>query len=148
MRSICSQETPSTAEPRNVADVTEPRKAQRLGLTEGQRHQRAADGLGWPGLDGRHLGLIELDQSWLEIAASPEILDAVGQLLAAGINVLLGQDDISDAYYAFGRNHMLEVAFLGAHLLWMMTGAGREAVYDMVTNRAARSSPGLRTGWI
>ncbi|HLB15133.1 MAG TPA: amidohydrolase family protein, partial [Burkholderiales bacterium] len=36
----------------------------------------------------------------------------VKELLAAGVNVCLGQDDISDAYYPFGRNSMLEVAFL------------------------------------
>ena len=40
----------------------------------------------------------------------------VQDLLAAGVNVCLGQDDISDAYYPFGRNNMLEVAFLAAHL--------------------------------
>ncbi len=61
----------------------------------------------------------------------------VQELLAAGVNVALGQDDISDAYYAFGRNNMLEVAFLGAHLLWAMTGPGQQMVYDMVTTRAA-----------
>ncbi len=57
----------------------------------------------------------------------------VRELMAAGINVSLGQDDISDAYYAFGRNNMLEVAFLGAHLLWMMTGSDMDLLYDAVT---------------
>ncbi len=57
----------------------------------------------------------------------------VRELMAAGINVSLGQDDISDAYYAFGRNNMLEVAFLGAHLLWMMSEADMEFLYDAVT---------------
>jgi cytosine deaminase len=61
----------------------------------------------------------------------------IPELLAAGINVCLGQDDISDAYYPFGRNNMLEVAFLAAHLLWMMSGADMEMLYDMVTVRAA-----------
>ncbi len=42
----------------------------------------------------------------------------VRELLANGNLVCLGQDDISDAYYPFGRNNMLEVAFLGSHLLW------------------------------
>jgi cytosine deaminase len=32
---------------------------------------------------------------------------------------------------------MLEVAFLGAHLLWAMTMPGQEMVYDMVTTNAA-----------
>lgn len=57
----------------------------------------------------------------------------VKELAAAGINVNLGQDDISDAYYAFGRNNMLEVAFLGAHLLWMMSAEDMEFLYDAVT---------------
>jgi len=47
----------------------------------------------------------------------------VKELLDAGITVSLGQDDISDAYYPFGRNNMLEVAFLASHLLWMTTRA-------------------------
>ncbi len=63
----------------------------------------------------------------------------VRDLLEAGITVSLGQDDISDAYYAFGRNNMLEVAFLGAHLLWMMAGPDQEVLYDCVTTSAARS---------
>ncbi|MCJ7780955.1 MAG: amidohydrolase family protein [Acidimicrobiia bacterium] len=57
----------------------------------------------------------------------------VRELMAAGINVSLGQDDISDAYYAFGRNNMLEVAFLGAHLLWMMSETDMELLYDAIT---------------
>ena len=57
----------------------------------------------------------------------------VRELIAAGVNVSLGQDDISDAYYAFGRNNMLEVAFLGAHLLWMMSEADMELIYDAIT---------------
>ncbi len=57
----------------------------------------------------------------------------VRELAAAGINVSLGQDDISDAYYAFGRNNMLEVAFLGAHLLWMMSEPDQAFLYDAIT---------------
>lgn len=57
----------------------------------------------------------------------------VRELSAAGINVSLGQDDISDAYYAFGRNNMLEVAFLAAHLLWMMSVPDMELLYDTIT---------------
>jgi cytosine deaminase len=63
----------------------------------------------------------------------------VKELLAAGINVCLGQDDISDAYYPFGRNSMLEVAFLAAHLLWMTTRNEIETLYDMVTVAPARA---------
>lgn len=63
----------------------------------------------------------------------------VRELLAAGIAVCLGQDDISDAYYPYGRNNMLEVAFLASHLLWMMLRADMETLYDMITTAPARA---------
>jgi cytosine deaminase len=63
----------------------------------------------------------------------------VHELLEEGVLVCLGQDDISDAYYPFGRNNMLEVAFLGSHLLWMTTAAEMEILYDMITVRAAQA---------
>ena len=63
----------------------------------------------------------------------------VRELLAAGVGVCLGQDDISDAYYPFGRNNMLEVAFLASHLLWMTTEEDMERLYDMITVDAARA---------
>jgi cytosine/creatinine deaminase len=63
----------------------------------------------------------------------------VKELLAEGVTVCLGQDDISDAYYPFGRNNMLEVAFLAAHLLWMITNRELETLYDMVTLNAAQA---------
>jgi cytosine deaminase len=63
----------------------------------------------------------------------------VKELLAEGASVCLGQDDISDAYYPFGRNNMLEVAFLAAHLLWMTTRPELETLYDMITIHAARA---------
>jgi cytosine deaminase len=53
--------------------------------------------------------------------------------------VCLGQDDISDAFYTFGRNNMLEVAFLAAHLLWMMTRQDVAALYDMITLEPAKA---------
>lgn len=63
----------------------------------------------------------------------------VRELLAEKALVCLGQDDISDAYYPFGRNNMLEVAFLAVHLLWMTTGADMETLYDMITVKAAQA---------
>ena len=70
----------------------------------------------------------------------------VKELLAEGVLVCLGQDDISDAYYAYGRNNMLEVAFLASHLLWMMTRHDVEKLYDMITVDAATAInlPGFR----
>jgi cytosine deaminase len=67
----------------------------------------------------------------------------VKELLGEGVLVCLGQDDISDAYYPFGRNNMLEVAFLAAHMLWMTTAGELETLYDMITIKAAQAM-GLR----
>ncbi|MGH3443507.1 MAG: amidohydrolase family protein, partial [Nitriliruptorales bacterium] len=63
----------------------------------------------------------------------------VRDLHEAGVAVALGQDDIADAYYPFGRNNMLEVAFLCAHLLWMTTSADLGLLYDLVTTEGARA---------
>jgi cytosine/creatinine deaminase len=61
----------------------------------------------------------------------------VKELLSEGVNVCLGQDDISDAYYPFGRNNMPEVAFLASHLLWMTKEHEIETLYEMITARGA-----------
>ena len=63
----------------------------------------------------------------------------VKELLEEGVNVCLGQDDISDGYYPFGRNNMLEVAFLAAHLLWMTTRRELETLYNMITVDAVKA---------
>jgi cytosine/creatinine deaminase len=63
----------------------------------------------------------------------------VKELLEEGVTVCLGQDDISDGYYPFGRNNMLEVAFLAAHLLWMTTNRELETLYNMITINAAHA---------
>ena len=62
----------------------------------------------------------------------------VRELTAMGIPVALGQDDIEDAYYPFGRHNLLEVAFLAAHALEAVDTAGIDLVYDAVTTTAAR----------
>jgi cytosine deaminase len=62
----------------------------------------------------------------------------VRELLEEGNLVCLGQDDISDAYYPFGRNNMLEVAFLASHMLWFTAASDMEILYDMVTKNAAQ----------
>jgi cytosine deaminase len=61
----------------------------------------------------------------------------VQQFDRAGIKVALGQDDIQDAYYPFGRNNMLEVAFLASHLLNLRSGADQLRLLDMITTQAA-----------
>ncbi len=61
----------------------------------------------------------------------------VKSLYKAGVRIALGQDDIADAYYPFGRNNMLEVAFLAAHLMWMTSREELEILYDLITANAA-----------
>jgi cytosine deaminase len=74
----------------------------------------------------------------------------VERAVELGVAVALGQDDIEDAYYPFGRHNLLEVAFLAAHLLDMRTGPQQEVLVDLVTTSAARvlglADHGLRVG--
>jgi cytosine/creatinine deaminase len=63
----------------------------------------------------------------------------VKELLEEKVLVCLGQDDISDAYYPYGRNNMLEVAFLASHMLWMTSAAEMNTLYDMISTRAAEA---------
>lgn len=55
-----------------------------------------------------------------------------------GVSVALGQDDIDDAYYPFGRNNMPEIAFLAAHLLELRSGPDLDRLLGFVTTSAAR----------
>ncbi len=61
----------------------------------------------------------------------------VRTFLDAGVLVALGQDDIEDAYYPYGRHNMLEVAFLASHMLEFKTTGDQELLLDMVTRSAA-----------
>ena len=74
----------------------------------------------------------------------------VERALERGVAVALGQDDIEDAYYPFGRHNLLEVAFLAAHLLDMRSAPQLEVLVDLVTTSAARvlglADYGLRVG--
>lgn len=92
--------------------------------------------------EARHSKLVELlKQAQVGIVTEPQTAPAhvkVKDLLNAGITVALGQDDVNDAYYPYGRCNMLEVAFLASHLLWMMTRQDREKLYDMITFNAAK----------
>jgi cytosine deaminase len=62
----------------------------------------------------------------------------VRELLDEDLAVALGQDDIEDAYYPFGRHNMLEVAFLAAHVLGFLSAPDQLRLLDLVTERAAR----------
>jgi len=59
------------------------------------------------------------------------------ELTAMGVPVALGQDDIEDAFYPFGRHNLAEIAFLAAHALQAVDTAGIDLVYDAVTTTAA-----------
>lgn len=63
----------------------------------------------------------------------------VRDLLDSDVLVMFGQDDISDAYYPYGRNNMLEVLFLESHILWMTTRSDMEKMYDMITVKPAKA---------
>jgi cytosine/creatinine deaminase len=81
-----------------------------------------------------------LKQAQMGVVSDPQtgpLHARVQELLEEGNLVCLGQDDISDAYYAYGRNNMLEVVFLVSHLLWMTTRPEMEILYDMITTKAA-----------
>jgi cytosine deaminase len=74
----------------------------------------------------------------------------VERAVVLGVAVALGQDDIEDAYYPFGRHNLLEVAFLAAHLLDMRSAPQQEVLVDLITISAARvlglTGYGLREG--
>ncbi len=83
-----------------------------------------------------------LKQAQIGIVSDPHtgpLHARVRDLYNAGVRIALGQDDIADAYYPFGRNNMLEVAFLAAHLLWMTGFQDMEMLYDLITTRAAEA---------
>jgi len=62
----------------------------------------------------------------------------VREFLAGGVNVAIGQDDIDDPYYPFGRGDMLELAFVMCHAAHLGTPAELESAFDMVTLNPAR----------
>lgn len=59
-------------------------------------------------------------------------------VVAAGIPVALGQDDVEDPYYPFGRSNMLEVAFLAAHFFRAGGDDDLDGIFRMITTDAAR----------
>jgi cytosine/creatinine deaminase len=63
----------------------------------------------------------------------------VRELVAAGVNVASGQDDVNDPYYPFGRSSQLEVALFMAHTAHLTYPGELETVFDMVTVNAARA---------
>jgi cytosine deaminase len=81
-----------------------------------------------------------LKQAKISVVSDPQtgpLYARVKSLYQSGVRIALGQDDIADAYYPFGRNNMLEVAFLAAHLMWMTSREEMDILYDLITTHAA-----------
>ena len=64
-------------------------------------------------------------------------LTQVKELLAAGVNVAFGHDDILDPWYPLGTANPLQVAHLGAHAAQLMSRDEITECFAMVTRRAA-----------
>jgi len=62
----------------------------------------------------------------------------VKEFLREGVNVAIGQDDIDDPYYPFGRGDMLELAWLMCHAAHLGSPAEMESAFDMITYNAAK----------
>ena len=60
-------------------------------------------------------------------------------LVEAGVNVALGQDDVRNMFYPFGKLDMLEVANFAAHAAQLSTPAQIQAAFDMPRYNAART---------
>lgn len=63
----------------------------------------------------------------------------VKELLAHGVNVSFGQDNLRDMFYPFGRDDPLELALLTAHAAHMSQPDEIEAVFAMPTVNGART---------
>jgi len=62
----------------------------------------------------------------------------VPELMAAGVTVAFGHDDVMDPWYAMGSADMLEVAHMGLHVAQMTSQKGIRACFDAVTTNAAK----------
>ena len=62
----------------------------------------------------------------------------VREFVDAGVNVAVGQDDMDDPYYPFGRGDMLELALVICHAAHLGSPAQMESAFDMVTRNPAR----------
>jgi len=64
-------------------------------------------------------------------------LTRVKEMLAAGINVAFGHDDIMDPWYPLGTGNPVQVAFVGAHAAQLTSPDEIAECFAMVTGRAA-----------
>ncbi|MFA5568530.1 MAG: amidohydrolase family protein [Trueperaceae bacterium] len=63
----------------------------------------------------------------------------VPELLAAGVNVSFGQDDLDNFYYPLGRADMLDVMNFTVHMAQLATPRGFETAFDIGTLNGART---------
>src|SRR5258708_15235748 len=74
----------------------------------------------------------------------------VGELRAAGVKVLFGQDCVKDGFYPFGRGSMLEVALISAHAAHLTSRSDLVFVLRAVTEAPALAARltnyGLKSG--
>lgn len=63
----------------------------------------------------------------------------VKELLAAGVNVSCGQDDLQNMFYSYGNMDPLEVAFIVAHAAQLSAPDEIVTAFDMPRYRAARN---------
>lgn len=63
----------------------------------------------------------------------------IGELRAAGVNVLFGQDCVKDGFYPFGRGSMLEVALISAHAAHLTTKGDLAFALRAVTEAPAQA---------
>jgi cytosine deaminase len=65
-------------------------------------------------------------------------LTQVKELLAAGVNVAFGHDDVMDPWYPLGTANPLQVAHVGTHAAQLLSRDEIAEAFRMVTTRAAR----------
>ncbi|MHB8245058.1 MAG: cytosine deaminase [Acidimicrobiales bacterium] len=65
-------------------------------------------------------------------------LTQVKEMLAAGVNVAFGHDDIMDPWYPLGTGNPLQVAHSGAHAAQLTAPHEIAECFRMITDRAAR----------
>ncbi len=66
-------------------------------------------------------------------------LTRVRELMAAGINVSLGQDCTMDPWYSMGSADMIEVAHMAVHVAQMGSVAEKGQIFDAITVNSART---------
>ena len=65
-------------------------------------------------------------------------LTRVPELMACGLDVAFGQDDMMDPWYSLGCADMLDVASMGLHVVQMTSQAAMRQCFEMVTTVPAR----------